>query len=666
MKHRIVAALFILAVAPLAFAAASQTPTIEQSLNLKSVFGARISPNGRFVAYQVQETNWADNAFETEIWVAVVATGERYQLTNAKKSSTNPSWSPDSKRIAFVSDRDGKRQLYLIAPAGGEAMQLTSLETGVSSYNWSPDGRRLAFTAAEPESKAKKDQKEKYGEFEVISGDYTMTHLWMIDVPIEAREKKPEPVRLTEGNRFTVGGFAWSPDSSRIAFSATKDPDLGSSDTGDIYVLTVIDKAIKKIVDTKGPDSNPVWSPDGKQIAFQTVNASESFYYTNGFIAMVSAEGGAPRVLTDKFDESPFIIDWSPDGIYMGSQQKTAAHLFRLNPETKAIEQVSNPSGFSFSSFSFTSDFKQAALVAAGPNQYPEVCITSLAPFAPKPLTAMSDQLKDFRLARREVIQWKSTDGAMIEGVLIKPADFDATKKYPLLVVIHGGPTGVDTPTLRGDRYYPIEMFAAKGALILRPNYRGSAGYGEKFRALNVRNLGVGDYWDVISGVDYLIAQGNVDRDRVGAMGWSQGGYISAFITTTSDRFKAVSVGAGISNWMTYYVNTDIHPFTRQYLKATPWDDPEIYQKTSPIAYVKTAKTPTLIQHGELDRRVPIPNAYELRQALEDRNVPVKMIVYKGFGHGIDKPRQQRAVMEHNYEWFGQWIWGEKPAQEGK
>jgi dipeptidyl aminopeptidase/acylaminoacyl peptidase len=149
-------------------------------------------------------------------------------------------------------------------------------------------------------------------------------------------------------------------------------------------------------------------------------------------------------------------------------------------------------------------------------------------------------------------------------------------------------------------------------------------------------------------------------------MGWSQGGYISAFITCSSDRFKAVSVGAGISDWMTYYVNTDIHPFTRQYLKATPWDDAEIYRKTSPISYVKNAKTPTLIQHGELDKRVPIPNAYELRQALEDRGVPVKMIVYKGFGHGIDKPKQQRAVLEQNYEWFSQWIWGDKAAQEGK
>ena len=180
----------------------------------------------------------------------------------------------------------------------------------------------------------------------------------------------------------------------------------------------------------------------------------------------------------------------------------------------------------------------------------------------PMQVTHVSDQLKGFDTGKREVVRWKSGDGAEVEGVLIKPADFDPKKKYPLLVVIHGGPTGVDLPSIAADRYYPVERFLAKGAVILKPNYRGSAGYGEKFRSLNVRNLGVGDYADVISGVDYLIAQGFVDKDRVGSMGWSEGGYISAFITCFSDRFKAVSVGAGISDWMTYYANTDITPFT--------------------------------------------------------------------------------------------------------
>ena len=666
MKKTLLALFLALVLSPFAVAGPAQTPTIEQSLNLKSAGGPRISPDGRYVAYQVQKTNWEENAFETEIWMAVTATGECYRLTNAKKSSSNPQWSSDSKRLAFISDRDGKRQIYLIAPDGGEAVQLTTVETGISTLSWSPDGRRIAFTAADAESKSRKDRKEKYGEFEVIQADYAFTHLWMIDAPAEVKDKKPEPVRLTEGSSSSVNGFSWSPDSGRIAFSAAKDPDLGSSATSDIYVLTVSNKGIKRIVDTKGPDGNPIWSPDGRQIAYQTANGREFFFYANSYIAVMPAEGGAQQVLTESFDELPALIEWAADGIYFSGLQRTSSQLFRLNPATRAIEQVSRPASYGSSQFSFSADFKQVAFVGAGANDYPEIFISAVKPFQPKRLTAMSDQLKDFRLATREVIQWKSTDGTAIEGVLIKPSGFDSSRKYPLLVVIHGGPTGIDTPVIRGDRYYPIEMFAAKGALILRPNYRGSAGYGEKFRSLNVRNLGVGDYWDVISGVDHLIAQGIVDRDRVGVMGWSQGGYISAFITCSSDRFKAVSVGAGISDWMTYYVNTDIHPFTRQYLKSTPWDDPEIYQKTSPISYVKNAKTPTLIQHGELDKRVPIPNAYELRQALEDRGVPVKMVVYKGFGHGIDKPKQQRSVMEQNYEWFTRWIWGEKAAQEGK
>ncbi len=194
---------------------------------------------------------------------------------------------------------------------------------------------------------------------------------------------------------------------------------------------------------------------------------------------------------------------------------------------------------------------------------------------------------------------------------------------------------------------------------MLRVNYRGSSGYGEKFRQLNVGNLGVGDAWDVLSGVDHLIKLGYVDPAKVGCMGWSQGGYISAFLTASSDRFAAVSVGAGISNWATYYYNTDITPFTIQYLGKDPIADPGIYQKTSPMSYIQKARTPTLIQHGENDRRVPIANAYELRQGLEDRGVKVEMVVYKGYGHGITKPRSVRAVAQHNLAWFNHHIWND-------
>ena len=278
-------------------------------------------------------------------------------------------------------------------------------------------------------------------------------------------------------------------------------------------------------------------------------------------------------------------------------------------------------------------------------------------------LTDYSAQLTEYDFARRELLRWTSADGAAMEGILYKPADFDPSRKYPLLVAIHGGPVAVDQPVLRPDRTYPLEQFVAQGALVLRPNYRGSAGYGAKLRALAVRSLGTGDASDILSGIDALIARGFVDTQRIGAMGWSEGGYIAAFLGTATQRFKAVSVGAGISDWLTYYVNTDITPFARQYLQSTPWQVPDIYWWASPISYVGEAKTPVLIQRGDEDRHVPIANAYELRQALENHNVPVKMIVYNGFGHTIDRPKQQRAAMEHNLEWFDEWILDPKPAE---
>jgi dipeptidyl aminopeptidase/acylaminoacyl peptidase len=659
MRSFLAASLFTLAV----FA---QTPTIDQSLSSKSVQSAEISPDGRTVAYTVQQANWEENEFAQQIWIAVTASGDRYQLTSGKKSSQSPAWSPDSKRIAFISERDGKRQIYVINPHGGEAQQLTAEDNGVGAIQWAPDGSAIAFTSTGADPKSKKDRKEKYGDFEIINGDYAMQHLWLVktpaDIPTDAKQR-PKPEALTTGDKFSIGDFSWSPDSKHIAFGATRDPDLSSSETGKLYVVDVADKLVRTLLDTKGPNTRPRWSPDGRQIAFVTSNGDPFFFYANNHIAVIPATGGEPRIVNGKFDEDSNLIDWGPDGIYFGSMQKTAAHVFRVNPETQAIDRITGPDPFFSPTASFTPDHRTMAATGAMPNHFSEIFVSSVRDFAPKYLTNIGEEWKGFHLATREKIEWKSADGTPIQGVLIKPADYDPSRKYPLLVVIHGGPTAMDNMVASADRYYPVERFAAKGALILKPNYRGSAGYGEKFRALNVRNLGIGDYEDVISGVDFLIAKGMVDKDRVGAMGWSEGGYISAFITTYSDRFKAVSVGAGISDWMTYYVNTDIHPFTRQYLKATPWEDPAIYQKTSPIFYVNKAKTPTLIQHGDQDKRVPPPNAFELYQALKDRGVPVKLILYKGFGHPINKPKQQRAVMEHNYDWFAKYIWGEEPQQ---
>jgi dipeptidyl aminopeptidase/acylaminoacyl peptidase len=580
-------------------------------------------------------------------------------LTRGEKSAGNPQWSPDGEWLAFASNRVGdKNQLFAIRPDGGEATQLTKAENGVNGYAWSRDGKSIAYTTSDQDSKVVKARQDYLGGFEVVRKEYAFTQLWTFDVA-EALSAPVTGTQRTKGKDFNIGPFEWSPDGSRIAFSATINADLINGGTSDVYVLTLADNAVKKLVAQPGPDNSPHWSPDSKQLVFSSAMGNPKFFHANSRLALVSAEGGAPRSLTDAFDEQPGFVQWNTNGIYFSGLQKTTSHLFRLDPATGKITRISAPDNLMAGGFSFTKDGKQFAFSSPSPTSLNEVFISSTTSFAPRKLTAMTDQVAGYTLATREVISWQSKDGATIEGVLIKPADFNPSKKYPLLCVIHGGPTGIDRPTLLDARYYPSDIWAAKGALVLKVNYRGSAGYGEKFRQLNVRNLGVGDAWDVLSGVDYLIGKGWVDASKVGCMGWSQGGYISAFLTTSTDRFKAISVGAGISNWATYYYNTDITPFTIQYLGDDPADDPEVYTKTSPMSYIKQAKTPTLIQHGEFDKRVPIPNAYELRQGLEDRGVPVEMVVYKGYGHGITKPKSMRAVMLHNLGWFNHYIFGE-------
>lgn len=668
-----------LAVSSLYCSGQTKDPSFEEVISLRSVGTPVISADGKTVAFTVRTADWDQNEFDSEIWISRGG-GQAFQATQATKGSSNaPNFSPDGKWLAFLSDRGGKNQIYVMRLEGGEAFAITAEKESISDLEWHPSGKKILFTKPDSEDKKKKDEEKRYGGFSTDDKEFTLTHLWQVDFNPDLRNPSElpcyqsfdslrakagclslaKPERLTEGE-FTITSFKISPDGSTVAFNHQPNPLINSFIKSDISLIDLNSKKVTALVMNKSADGLAAWSPDSKEVLFTSnENDTTSNFYKNSKLFAIEVNGKKVRRLGAKLDEDfGGQFSWQQDGIYFTLWNKMNRPLYKINPKSgDHTVFLNSPEQIFSASFS---NMGQFAINAKGNDQLNEIYVSPIVSPKLQRITSINEQIKSWRVAKSEIISWISKDGATIEGVLHKPDNYDPKKKYPLLVVIHGGPTGIDYPTPVPAYVYPIVQWLNKGALVLRPNYRGSAGYGEAFRSLNVENLGVGDAWDVISGVEYLDSKGLIDKSKMGCMGWSQGGYISAFLTTTTNIFKAISVGAGISDWSTYYVNTDIHPFTRQYLKATPWSNPEIYKKTSPISYINQAKTPTLIQHGEFDKRVPIPNAYELLQGLRDHNVDSELIVYKGFGHGITKPKERLAATWHNWKWFGKYIWNEE------
>jgi len=671
----------------------THVPSLAESLSRTSVGAPVMSPDGRFVVFQKKSADWTLNQFVRQLWLTEVASGRTIQFTRGSSTASSPQWSPDGRWIAFIADRDaapgGKapatadaaadksaamkpagKQIWILPRDGGEAWRLTEAKEDVKELKWSPDGQSIFYLAA-VKSPASAARETRYSGLTVIDHDYNQTGLWRADVGAGMVAGSPQPsVLLTTDPHLDVRSFAVSPDGRKIAFSAAPNPFLPSTADEDIFLLDAsAGHTALKIVALPGPDSQPMFSPDGAKIAFTTSLGDTSYFYANTHLASVdlasvlrspATDPHQVRDLTPRFDEDAHAIAWTDTGIYFLAFQKMENHVFRLDPTDGSIKRITTGGGWIVDAASVSKDGGAVAFAAEDPTHLTEIYASPTESFVPKKLTDQTSQVRGWTLGSVEVVSWRSKDGATIEGVLHKPANYDPTKKYPLLVKIHGGPGWHSQPSFLPEDYaYPDQVFLAKGALILEPNYRGSAGYGAAFRALNVRNLGVGDMWDVMSGVDAMIARGIADPTRLAAMGWSEGGYISAFLTTHTHRFKAISVGAGISDWMTYYVSTDITPFTRQYLKATPWDDPQIYAKTSPITTIRDATTPTLIQAGSEDRRVPVSDAFELYRGLRDQNVDTRLILYTGFGHGIDKPKSLLALAQANLDWFSHYLWGD-------
>ena len=666
MKSLLTASLLIVVFAGAAFAQTTVEWTPELQIKLKAAGTPRVSPDGKRVVYTVSDAVMTSDKseFVTQIWMAMIDGKTRpngdvprsVQLTFGDKSSTNPKWSPDGNWIAFTSTRkDNKSNIYILNMNGGEAEPLTEVKTGVTNFAWSPDGRSIAFRMAD----AKTDEEEKNdkakNDFRWVDENFKMSRLYVIPVQKDMNGKR-EPRKLTAEN-YNVDEFDWSADGSRIVFGHTKTPSANDWTTSDVSIVEVATGKVTPLANTAAAESSPIYSPDGKSIAV-SVSDVPVRWAQSGIIQIFSASGGAPKNLTASYDAQPGVVGWSADSkrLYFAEPKGTGTQLYVVDVAANRIEEIKVTqavySGMSLNTTATTFGFVRQTSDTPG-----DVFVASTADFTPVQISRVNADVKLPAVGRTEVITWKSKDGKQIEGLLTYPVGYQAGQRVPLLLNVHGGPAGVFQQSFLGGRgAYPLATFAARGYAILRANPRGSSGYGTQFRQANIKDWGMGDYQDLMTGVDRVIEMGVADPNRLGVMGWSYGGFMTSWIVTQTKRFKAASAGAPVTNLMSFNGTADIPAFVPDYFGAQSWDAIEVYQKHSPMFNVKGVSTPTMVQHGEADVRVPISQGYEFYNALKSQGVPTRMIVLPRQPHGPNEPKMQLAAMQANLDWFQKYI----------
>jgi len=621
-------------------------------LKVAGVGSPRISPDGARVAYTVSETKMEkDKEWKsaTQVWVAPTnRSAKSRQYTRGDKSATAPEWSPDGTMLAFISDRekDGERQVWMMIADGGEAWVVTSHKGGISGFRFSPDGKQLLLSATDQPSKDEEERKKLKDDTMVIDHDIKMTHLWLWNL-----EKKDEK-RLTEGD-FTVSDPQWSPDGTRITYTARPTPRADDGALSDVWMVTITSGEKKKLASGDGASDNARWSPDGQWIAYAG-SADRDPGPSTAYLYLLPATGGTPKQLTTKFDLSVGTPVWSRDGrtIYFSTNLLEAIEVYSCEVATASVKQLSRRGG-STGITEISRDGKTIVGTLSGPKQPTEIYSSNPGFTTLNPITDHNAWLKDYALGDSEIVRWKSKDGTEIEGLLTKPVGYAAGAKAPFLLNPHGGPTGASINNFNGT----VQVLAANGFAVLQPNFRGSTGKGLAFAQANKNTWGKGDYEDCMSGVDAMIASGIADPDRLGAFGWSYGGYMTFWILTQTDRFKAVSPGAGLTNIYSMYSQTDIHRYLNWfYSDKAPWEAQDLYWDRSPMKYVGNVKTPTMIMHGQVDTRVPIAQAQEFYQALVERKVPVEFVVYPRENHGFTEPRHQMDRVRRYVRFFAKYL----------
>lgn len=655
--------IFVVTSVALLFVAAyaQQTWTPEMQLKTKAIGAPQVSPDGKRVAYTVNEAVMtADKSeFVTQIWMANTDGGNGMQITYGEKSSTNPKWSPDGNYLAFTSNRkDNKNNLYVLRLNGGEAEPITDVKSSISNFDWSPDGKWIAFTMSDKKTEDEEKNDKGKNDFRFVDENQKMSRLYVVSLAKDKDDKR-EPRQLTTENFNIDGDFDWSPDGKTIAFSHTRSSIANDWTTADVSMVDVAGGRVTPFAATPAAENSPLFSPDGKSIAM-LISENPPHWAGNYLINIFSTTGGTPKILAASFDGQPDIAGWSPDGkrIYFIEGKGTGTRIYAADIAANKLTEI-NETNEILTGVNVNRTGTMLGFVRQNPETPPEAYISKIEKFAPVQISRVNADTPKLPIGKTEIIHWKSADGKEIEGLLTYPVNYQAGTKVPLILNIHGGPTGVFVQSYIGGRgVYPLATFASRGFAILRANPRGSSGYGKDFRYANIKDWGGADYQDLMTGVDKVIEMGVADKDRLGVMGWSYGGFMTSWIVTQTHRFKAASAGAPVTNLMSFNGTADIPSFVPDYFGGQAWENPEIYAKHSAMFNIKGVTTPTLIQHGDADVRVPISQGYEFYNALKAQGVPTRMIVLPRQPHGPNEPKMQIAAMQSNLDWFEKYLGG--------
>ncbi len=666
----------------MALSANAQAPAkhplaFDDLIKLHRISSPEVSPDGKWVAYGISTPDMEANRGVSNIWIVSTSGGDAIQLTQSGKDSA-PSWSPDGKTLAFLSGRDGTSQVYVISMEGGEAKKLTTLSTGADLFKWSPDGKSIAFTSGvyvdckDDTCNKQRDEEKEKSKVKAHVAEHLLYRHWdhwsegkRSHLFIQATEGTSAARDLTAEADYDVppderGGGAdinFSPDSKELCYTAVADKVEAISTNADLFLVPVAGGESKRITTNQGFDGNPVYSPDGKYIAYHA-QMTPGYEADRWQLMLYHREAGQSESISANFERSANDLAWSPDSktIYFLAENETLQPIYAIEPRAGATPKKLLD-GYN-AAYSFSADGKILVAERTSLTTPAELFVAAADGSGLKQLTHENDAiLASVEMNAPETFWFEGAEGTKVQAMIIRPPQSVATKKYPMLVLLHGGPQTMWTNAW-GYRWN-AQVFSGAGYVTLMINRRGSTGYGQKFTDQITADWGGRAYVDVMKGIDAAIAKYPfIDKTKMAAAGGSYGGYMADWLATHTDRFKAIVSHAGVYDKVSMYATEELW-FEEHDSQGTPWAAPENYKKWSPSTYAADLgryKTPTLVVAGERDYRVPYTQSLEFFSALQRQGVPSKLVVFPDEGHWVLKPQNSQFWYKTFLDWLAEYV----------